>query len=138
MSPEWKEKDRGNYINFLKENAEHYDWKNDGKADDRSKMATKVWDTLQETGCCGIKSASDWNQYRPADIDKEYFPSSCCVSGMIFKDNGLCLAKNGISKTGCLEKVGQFESMHRAIYIGFILLLIFITILSCIYIFGDI
>lgn len=137
MSPEAKKKIKPNYIENLKQNAKYYDWKRDGKADERSRSSTEMWDSLQSLFCCGLDSAFDWNAYRPKDIDSIYFPPSCCYPKTIDDRTGLCSSKGGLIKGGCLKRVEELEVGHILIYALFIAALVIITFLTCIYVFGS-
>lgn len=137
MSPEAKKKIKPDYIESLKENAKYYDWKRDGKADARSRNATEIWDSLQSLFCCGLNGANDWDDNRPSDIDKKYFPPSCCFPGTVDKDSKLCSSKDGLIKGGCLKRVEELEVGHILIYVVFIAALVILTFLTCIYVFGS-
>lgn len=83
------------------------------------------WNSLQGFKCCGMRGPQDWDAYRPADINKQLYPRSCCsrrtkhqdklknfVSALFETDREreLCHA-DSIYTVGCHDKIVFVEKL---------------------------
>lgn len=99
----------------MKSAAKHYYWDLD-----RSKMdynytnsytieATRFWDYLQsENYCCGIYDIETWDETRPANLSKHYYPPSCCYNPT---RNSWCEKGFGLRIRGCMQEIGFVEDI---------------------------
>lgn len=59
-----------------------YSWdKSDWQLEGNAKFVTQTWNKIQASGCCGVKGPRDWDVFRPANLDPDVYPSSCCHLG---------------------------------------------------------
>lgn len=140
VSDKEEAKGRDAYKKFMTEQAKHYNWKGDGKAEDEaSKTATKLWDTLQSEGtCCGLNDEKFWDNYRPKEVsDTTAYPKSCCSPDRVDNTTGLCKRGQGLTEFGCWIKIDLMQSVLRISYGIFIIAIFVLTLLSSIYIFGS-
>lgn len=129
MGPDEIERENTKFVNRMEEFAKHYNWNH------HQNEATESWDVVQRLLCCGIKGPSDWDEVRPSSIPKNLYPSSCCLSSNAedpFGRTELCSEKDGLFKTGCLERIQNLEAFYMLAQCIFILFQMGLCIIACV------
>uniref|UniRef100_A0A6G1S390 Tetraspanin-11 n=1 Tax=Aceria tosichella TaxID=561515 RepID=A0A6G1S390_9ACAR len=95
---------------------------------ERNNEATEAWDKRQQSDrCCGLNDATDWNKWRPLELDSTLLPKSCC--GKI-PDGGQCHFDNAYEQ-GCLAtKERKYQSLGHFIFAIVVFVLLAILALS--------
>lgn len=97
-------------VEKMKAFARHYNWDSDTskKPDSSSLEATKFWDDLQSKSyCCGIYGIGTWDETRPANVSKQYYPTSCCLNPVGFK----CEKGLNLMHRGCMYEISNVEDI---------------------------
>lgn len=134
MSPEDMRDQSAKTVQKLKGYMPDYDWDYHYNYDEHNKeVATKSWNFIQKTGCCGIKGSDDWAEYRPKGGKYEDgYPPSCCLRKGIGYDpsGGVCTKSDMLFVTGCSERLDQILAFAFILQCGTIIYQLALSVIS--------
>lgn len=114
------------YISKLKDWQKQYEWAAPA-TNQTYNEATRLWDYLQQQGCCGVDSPQDWNAYRPKMIQAQFYPRSCC-SKSTDKSSNLCEDNGNLYRLGCRMKVYTQEQKILWFFISIVIIQIILSL----------
>lgn len=128
MGPDQLRKENDKAFEKFRDLMPNYSW-------DRHDLnkATRSWDALQKTACCGVEGPQDWAPFRPDKSEyKDAYPASCCFQSDAdgAPHAPVCRKTDYLFVTGCSQRVLQIQALSMVLSWLFVMYQLALSVFS--------